>query len=144
MVLNPAPATALPDEVFDGLFLITPNETETEMLTGISVRDENSGINAAAFFKSKGVQNTIITMGSKGAFVSTKSFTGIVEANKVKVVDTTAAGDIFNGSLVVTLSEGKDWKDSVEFACIAAAISVTKMGAQESAPLRSVIDKFKI
>jgi len=141
LVLNPAPAAALPDEVYQGLFLITPNETETEMLSGIAVVDEKTALEAAAFFKLKGVQNTIITMGSKGAFVSTESFTGMIATQKVNVVDTTAAGDVFNGSLLVALSEDKSWKASVEFACRAAAISVTKMGAQASAPLRAEIDE---
>lgn len=140
LVLNPAPATPLPDEVYDGLFLITPNETETELLTGIKVVDEDTARQATEVFKEKGVQNTIITLGSKGAYVSTESFTGIIESKKVKAIDTTAAGDVFNGALIVALSEGKNWKEAVEFACKAAAISVTKMGAQTSAPTRNEID----
>lgn len=139
LILNPAPAAILPDEVYDGLFLITPNQTETELLTGIKVTDAISAAQAAEIFKLKGVQNTIITMGSKGAYVSSESFTGLLESPKVQAVDTTAAGDIFNGSLVVALSEDKNWKEAVEFACKAAAVSVTRMGAQISAPLRKEI-----
>ncbi|MBC7887869.1 MAG: ribokinase [Ferruginibacter sp.] len=139
-VLNPAPATKLPDHVYQGLFLITPNETETELITGIEVSDEPSAKLAAAVFKSLGVLNVIITMGSKGAYVDTEEFQGIIESIKVTAVDTTAAGDVFNGALVVALSEGKDWKTAVQFACKAAAISVTKMGAQTSAPARHEID----
>jgi ribokinase len=138
-ILNPAPAAPLPDNVYDGLYLITPNESETELLTGIIITDKSTAEKAAAFFKSKGVQNVIITMGSKGAYVDTHSFRGIIESIKVKAVDTTAAGDVFNGALVVALAENKSWKEAVEFACKAAAISVTKMGAQTSAPKRNEI-----
>ncbi|NDP26638.1 MAG: ribokinase [Flavobacterium sp.] len=140
LVLNPAPAASLPDEVYDGLFLITPNETETELLTGIKVVDEGTAKQACEIFKTKGVKNTIITLGSKGAYLFTESFTGIIESKKVKAIDTTAAGDVFNGALIVALSEDKKWKEAAEFACKAAAISVTKMGAQTSAPSRSEID----
>jgi ribokinase len=140
LILNPAPAAILPDEVYQGLFLITPNETETQFLTGIEVIDEDSAKQAAAIFKSKGVQNTMITLGSKGAYVSTDFFTGFVDAIQVKAVDTTAAGDVFNGALAIALSEGQDWKQAAEFACKAASISVTKMGAQTSAPTRKEIE----
>jgi ribokinase len=140
LVLNPAPAQALPDEVYDGLFLITPNETETHLLTGVEVVDESTAKQACEFFKAKGVQNTIITLGSKGAYVSSESYSGFIATVKVKAVDTTAAGDVFNGALMVALSEDKNWKEAVEFACKAAAISVTKMGAQNSAPVRNEID----
>ena len=141
-ILNPAPAAILPDALYDRLFLITPNENETEVLTGIEVTDELSAKKATAVFKNKGVQNVIITMGSKGAYVDTNEFQGFIESVKVKAVDTTAAGDVFNGALVVALAEGKSWKESVQFACRAAAVSVTKMGAQSSAPTRKeLIDK---
>ncbi len=139
-VLNPAPAAELPDVVYKGLFLITPNETESELLTGIEVTDEASAAKAADVFKAKGVQHVIITMGSKGAYVDTDSFKGIIGSVKVEAIDTTAAGDVFNGAVVVALAEGKDWKEAVEFACKAAAVSVTKMGAQSSAPFRKEID----
>lgn len=135
LILNPAPAAQLPDAVFDGLFLITPNETETELLTGIAVNDETDAQKASNVFKSKGVQNVIITLGSRGAYVDSSDYQGIVPTIKVKAVDTTAAGDVFNGALVVALSEGKPWQAAAQFACKAAAISVTKMGAQASAPL---------
>ncbi len=139
-ILNPAPAALLPDMVYDGLFLITPNETESELLTGIEVTNEETAKKAALVFKSKGVRNVIITMGSKGAYVDAESFQGMIESVKVKAIDTTAAGDVFNGAVVVALAEGKDWKEAVEFASRAAAISVTKMGAQTSAPARNEID----
>jgi len=140
LILNPAPAATLPETVYAGLFLITPNESETALLTGIEVSDEATATQAAAIFKSKGVQNVIITMGSQGAYVSTNEYQGMVESVKVKAVDTTAAGDVFNGALVVALAEGKTWQEAVLFACRAAAVSVTKMGAQQSAPYRKEIN----
>jgi ribokinase len=143
LVLNPAPAAALPEDVYNGLFLITPNETETALLTGIAVTDEASAKEASAVFKSKGVQNVIITLGSKGAYVEAGNFNGIVASPRVKAVDTTAAGDVFNGALIVALSEGQHWDPSVRFACKAAALSVTKMGAQTSAPTRTEIENFQ-
>ena len=144
-ILNPAPAASLPDTVYDGLFLITPNESETRILTGIQVTDERSAKKATAVFYTKGVQNVIITLGSKGAYVDTKEFQGIINTPKVTAVDTTAAGDVFNGALVVALAEDKSFKEAVQFACSAAAVSVTKMGAQSSAPTRNeLIDKKKL
>ncbi len=139
LVLNPAPAAPLPAAVYQGLFLITPNESETALLTGIEVTNEASAAKAAADFKNKGVQNVIITMGSKGAYVATSEVHAMVETVKVNAVDTTAAGDVFNGAVVVALAEGKGWKEAVAFACKAAAISVTKMGAQTSAPTREEV-----
>lgn len=138
-ILNPAPAQPLPDEIYEGLFLITPNETETELLTGIAVIDEKSAKIAAEAFKFKGVQNVIITLGSKGAYVNCSNFEGIIDSFKVTAVDTTAAGDVFNGALVVALAEEKGWNESVIFASKAASISVTRMGAQTSAPTRKEI-----
>jgi ribokinase len=133
-ILNPAPALPLSDVVYDGLFLITPNENETELLTGITVIDEQSARQAAAVFKSKGVQNVIITLGSKGAYVNTENFCGTIPSYQVKAVDTTAAGDVFNGAVTVALAEEKPWEQAVQFACKAASVAVTKMGAQASAP----------
>jgi ribokinase len=110
-------------------------------LTGIEVTNETTAQQAVEFIKAKGVLNVIITMGSKGAYVSADSYQGMVETVKVKAIDTTAAGDVFNGALVVALSENKPWKEAVEFACKAAAISVTQMGAKSSAPYRDQMDE---
>jgi ribokinase len=142
LILNPAPALDLPVSVYDRLFLITPNENEAERLTGIPVVDEASARLAAAEFKLKGVQNVIITLGSRGAFVDSLGYQGIVESYPVKAVDTTAAGDVFNGALAVALSENQAWKEAVQFACRAAAYSVTKMGAQTSAPTRAAMERW--
>lgn len=136
LVLNPAPAAHLPPSLYKNLFLITPNETEAEMLTGIKVHDTSTAQQAAEILRSKGVVNIIITLGSKGAYVSAGGFTGMVAAPKVMAIDTTSAGDVFNGALVVSLAEEKGWEEAVTFACQAAAISVTQMGAQASAPYR--------
>jgi ribokinase len=134
VILNPAPAEALPEEVFQDLYLITPNETEAEILTGISVSNEATAAKAALALQEKGVSQVVITMGSKGAFVATTTSTQLIPAPKVEPVDTTAAGDVFNGALAVALAKGQELIPAVEFACKAAAISVTRMGAQASAP----------
>lgn len=136
VVLNPAPATKLTDELLSKLFIITPNETEAETLTGIKVFDKDSALEAALFLKNKGAEIVIITLGSQGAFVLADDKYEIIKAPKVAAVDTTAAGDTFNGALVVALSEGKSIHDSVVFANKAAAISVTRFGAQSSVPFR--------
>lgn len=141
LVLNPAPAAIIPPAIYNCLYLITPNETEASLLTGIEVTDKETAREAAENLKAKGVLNIIITMGSKGAYVHAQGFEGFIESIKVKAIDTTAAGDVFNGALVVALSENKDWKEAVSFACRAAAISVTQMGAQASAPYRNQVDQ---
>ena len=136
VVLNPAPAAKLSDELLQKLYLITPNETEAELLTGIKVTDEQSVLKAATVLHSKGVQIVIITMGSAGAFLLENGVAGIIKAPKVEAVDTTAAGDTFNGALVVAMSEGKTVSESIVFANKAASISVTRIGAQSSVPFR--------
>lgn len=142
VVLNPAPARVLSEELLSSLYLITPNETEAELISGQKVTDVETAIKAAEIMRAKGVKNVIITMGSKGAFVYTDTVCELVPAYKVKAVDTTAAGDIFNGALIVALSEGRDWIEAVRFACKASAIAVTRVGAQSSAPYRNEVDVF--
>ncbi len=139
VVLNPAPAAVLTDELLQNLYIITPNETEAELLTGIKVTDEQSALKAALFLNGKGVDLVIITMGSAGAFLLSNGKSEIISAPKVEAVDTTAAGDTFNGALVVALSEGKTIQESIAFANKAAAISVTRIGAQSSVPFRKEI-----
>jgi len=142
LIINPAPAQELSDEILEGLFLITPNETESKILTGIAVEDDASMREAAKALISKGVQNVIITLGSKGAFFMNAEEQFLVPSFSVKAVDTTAAGDVFNGVLTVCLSKNKNWKESITFANRAAALSVTKMGAQGSAPNIEEINQF--
>ena len=133
-VLNPAPATQLPAELYKHLFLITPNETEAEILTGIKVEDTLSARKAADKLLGFGVQNVIITLGASGAYFENKERELSIKAPAVKAIDTTAAGDVFNGVLVVELTKGKNWEDAISVACKAASISVTRMGAQSSMP----------
>jgi ribokinase len=139
VVLNPAPAQKINDETLKNLYLITPNETEAEILTGIKVESDESINSAASELLKKGIQNVIITLGSKGAFFKNSDESFYISVPKVTAIDTTAAGDIFNGALVVALNDGKNWKNAIELACQAASISVTRMGAQASAPYRNEI-----
>lgn len=136
VIINPAPAQKLTDELLDGLFLITPNETEATLLTGIKVEDEATAAQAADIFLSKGVQNVIITLGKQGAYFKNADSTLKINAPVVKAMDTTAAGDTFSGALTVALTEKKDWANAIRFAVEAASISVTRMGAQASVPYR--------
>ena len=140
VILNPAPATELPDELFEYLYMITPNESETELLTGIKVTDQSSAAKAAQVLKTRGVENVIITMGSQGAFVFTDEVEQIVPAFEVQAVDTTAAGDCFNGALAVGLGRGMDMIESVRYANRAASIAVTRTGAQVSMPYREEVE----
>jgi len=139
VVLNPAPAQNLPDELLRCLYLITPNETEAELLTGVKVTDSDSAEKASRYLREKGVQNVIITMGRSGAFLSSDTISQIIRGTPVKAIDTTAAGDVFNGALTVAVAEGMGLAEATVFANKAAAISVTRMGAQASAPFRREI-----
>lgn len=137
VILNPAPACQLRGNLLKQLWLITPNEIEAETITGVKITDLSSIQRAAAILREGGVKNVIITLGEAGAYVLSKSYTGIVPGVKVTPVDTTAAGDVFNGALAVAVSEGKDLYEAVIFANKAASICVTRMGAQASVPYRS-------
>jgi len=141
VILNPAPAQPLSDGQLALLNVITPNETEAEILTGIKVETEHNAEEAARVLRDKGVGVVIITLGSRGAFVLSESFLGLVPAPKVKPVDTTAAGDTFNGALAVGLADGQAIKDAVVFANKAAAISVTRLGAQASTPTLNEMER---
>jgi len=140
VILNPAPACALPDDLFKHIAIITPNKKEAEMLSGISINGMADVYAAALAIRNKGVDTVIITLGSEGAFISNKDMEQLVPAGAVKAVDTTAAGDVFNGALAVALSEGRSLVDAVDFGCRAAAISVTRLGAQSAAPYRSELE----
>lgn len=144
VILNPAPANTLSPGAFPNLFLISPNETEAELLTGIKVTDEETAATAAAILRSKGVQHVVITLGSRGAFISTGSVKKIIPAPAVTAADTTAAGDCFNGALAVAIAEGVPLEGAVSFACKAASISVTRMGAQSSMPFRKEVEEIPL
>ncbi len=139
VILNPAPAAELPVELYKNISVITPNENEAELLTGVKVNDEESAIKAALCLQKKGVETVIITLGSRGALLFSSKAAKIIPSPKVKTIDTTAAGDTFNGALAVALSEGKEFGESVKFANKAAALTVTKMGAQSSIPYKDEI-----
>jgi ribokinase len=140
VILNPAPARPLPDSLLLRVSILTPNETEAERLTGIKTTNLETAAQAAEVLLKRGVQTVILTLGSQGAWLATKEIKQLVPAFKVKAVDTTAAGDIFNGALAVALVEGRSLVEAVRFANAAAALSVTKKGAQPSAPKRKDIE----
>jgi ribokinase len=139
VILNPAPARRLSDNLLMHTWLITPNETEAEIITGVKITDIPSAEKAAEIIMKRGAKNVIITLGEAGAYIKSENFTGLIPGIKVIPVDTTAAGDVFNGALAVALSEGKALNEAVVFANKAASISVTRMGAQASAPYRNEI-----
>jgi len=139
VVLNPAPACALPEEVFRYIDLFIPNETELATFSGLPVNNAEEAQKAAAAMQEKGVGKLIVTMGSKGALICDGGPADFVPAHKVKAVDTTAAGDTFCGALCVALSEGKSLRDATAFATAASALTVQKMGAQNSIPYRNEI-----
>lgn len=123
--------------------IITPNETEAEHLTGIAVNDDHGAQAAAQALHDKGISKVIITLGARGVWFSEKGKLGkIIAGFKVKAVDTIAAGDTFNGAYVTALLEGKNDTQAVRFAHAAAAIAVTRAGAQPSVPWRNEIDTF--
>ena len=142
VILNPAPARKLGDDLLKRVSILTPNESEAELLTGISVTDVDSAKKAARILLDKGTETVIITLGRNGALLATPEYSERISGFKVKAVDATAAGDVFNGALTVALAENRSPKDALVFANAAAALSVTKLGAQPSAPYRKEIEEF--
>ena len=136
VVLNPAPARSLPKELFRHLYMVTPNRIEAEMLTGIKIANDADVEKVAEEICAMGVKNVIITLGSKGCLIREEGVSYRIDAFKVAPVDTTAAGDTFNGALCVGLSEGMDLKQAAVMASKASSIAVTRMGAQSSIPYR--------
>lgn len=145
VILNPAPAPAetLSEALLKDLFLITPNRSEASRISGIEVTDMESAHRAAKAIHEMGPKNVIITLGSDGSLVYDGSMFMRVEALKVEAVDTTAAGDTYNGVLASVIAEGKSLIEAVREANIAGAISVTRMGAQPAAPTREEIAAMK-
>lgn len=142
VILNPAPARELNDALLSCVDIITPNETEAEVLTGIAVNDDKSAQRAADALHAKGIATVLITLGAKGVWLSEQSRGQLVAGFKVEATDTTAAGDTFNGALVTGLLEERSLESAIKFAHAAAAISVTRFGAQTSIPTRDEVAAF--
>lgn len=142
VVLNPAPAQPLSSELLALVDLITPNQTEAELLTGVKVSDEASAAQAAARFHQMGISDVMITLGSQGVYCSNARQQQLIPGFRVEAVDTTAAGDTFNGALLATELAGADFNAAVRFAHGAAALSVTKFGAQSSIPSKVEVNAF--
>ena len=142
VILNTAPVQPIEDELLSKIDLITPNEVEAEILTGVKVDSEEAADQAAQWFFARGVKNVRITLGGRGVYINTGDKKGIIPAYKVNAVDTTGAGDAFNGGLLAALSEGKDLWEAADFANALAALSVQKIGTTPSMPVRQEIDQF--
>ena len=142
VILNPAPARELSDELLACVDVITPNETEAEVLTGVTVTDNQSAQQAADILHGKGIKTVMITLGAKGVWLSQNGSGDIISGFRVEATDTTAAGDTFNGALVTGLLEDLALESAIKFAHAAAAISVTRFGAQTSIPTREEVDLF--
>lgn len=142
-ILNPAPATKLDEEIILNSDYIIPNETELELLSGMSITDEKSVINAADILLKKGVKGLIVTLGSKGCMYISKVERKAFPAYRVKAIDTTAAGDSFIGGFVNGLASGLNFEESIDRGTKVAAISVTRIGAQTSIPTLEEVLNFK-
>ena len=140
VILDPAPAPTYPLNFLNELYLITPNETEATKLTGIEVTDNKSAEVAAKKLMATGVKNVAITMGAKGVLLAQENTIKFIPSPKVKAIDTTAAGDCFNGALSVGIAIGLSLEEGIKRACHAASISVTRKGAQDSMPYIKEID----
>lgn len=142
VMLNPAPACPLSDSLLARITYLTPNETEATLLTGVEVTDLESARQAGEVLLAKGVQNACITLGKQGACVINAEGIMHVPGYKVKVVDTVAAGDTFNGALACALLEGKGLQDALQFANAAGALAVTREGAIPSIPTRQEVEEL--
>ena len=143
IVLNTAPAQKLPDSLLKKLDIVTPNEIEAGILTDMKVETEDDAQKAAQILLNKGVKSVVVTMGKNGVFVMTPDRKEFIPSMKVKAIDTTGAGDAFNGGFVTALSEGKDIFEAARFGNIVGALSVTKVGTAPAMPYRKDIDSFK-
>jgi len=140
VMLNPAPAALIPEEILHSVDVITPNQTEALTLTGIAVSDAVTAQQACDILHGTGILTVIITMGEQGAYLSSDNYKGLVPGfNAGAVVDTVAAGDTFCGGLAIAIAEGKTLQHAVKFANAAAALSVTKAGAHASIPVRAEV-----
>lgn len=141
-ILNPAPAMELDAEVFSLVDILTPNETELELLSGMETDTPKKVRAAGESLIRKGVSGLIVTLGSQGSLRIEKDFSKVYPAYKVKAIDTTAAGDSFNAALAVSISKGESMEKSIDFATKVGAMTVTKHGAQTSLPLLNEVEEF--
>ena len=142
VILNPAPAQLIPDQILKLVDIIIPNEIETETLTGLPTKTENEVLVAGRNLLSKGVETVILTLGDRGSLLLNEDGEKLIPAFDVSVVDTTAAGDSFCGVLAASLANGISINLSVEIANAAGALAVTKLGAEPSLPQRDAIDEL--
>lgn len=142
LILNPAPAQKLGQDLLKKVWMITPNETEASLLTGIEVTDADSATLAARKLLKMGIENIVVTLGANGSLFFNKKGSTHIIAPRVIALDTTAAGDVFNGTLATAITYGKSLEQAIEFASAAAAISVTRKGAQPSIPVLAEIEAF--
>lgn len=142
VIFDPAPAAALPDTIYADVDIVTPNETEASILTGVEVTDLESAQAAAKVLLAKGVKVAIITLGEKGVLIASAESSEHIPAYTVRAVDTTAAGDAFTGTLGACISKGMSLSEAVKYAMAAGALAVTKVGAQSSLPLLDEVKKF--
>ena len=142
-ILNPAPSSEIPDDYFQFFDFFTPNETEASFYLNKPVKNEDDCKVAGNFFLEKGVKNILITLGEKGCYFKNSNEEFLMPASKLNkpVVDTTGAGDAFNGALSVALTQNKTYKQSIEFANLVAGISVTREGAANSMPTKKEIEE---
>lgn len=141
-ILNPAPAMPVSDELLAQADIVTPNELEAEAITGIGIDGPEAAGRAAQYFFERGVGSVVITLGSRGAYAATPAGARMIDPFQVEAVDTTGAGDAFNGGLVVALSEGKELFEACRFASAVAALCVTKMGTAPAMPARADVEAF--
>lgn len=134
VILDPAPAALLPEGLLQHVTYLTPNETEAERLTGIAVRDESSARQVAARLLAAGARHVLVTLGAKGVLLADKDHAVLIPSERVEAVDTTAAGDAFNGGLAWALAGKTELEQAVRQACLVGALSATRLGAQPSLP----------
>ena len=142
IVLNTAPARKLPESLLKKLDIVTPNEIEAGILTDTKVETTEDAEKAAQILMNSGVKNVVVTMGKHGVFVMTPDRKEMIPSMPVKAIDTTGAGDAFNGGFVTALAEGKDIFEAARFGNAVGALSVTKIGTAPAMPHRSDIDRF--
>ena len=141
-VLNPAPYKELPAELWEKIDYITPNESEARELTGVEINNIDDARRAAEILLSRGVKNAIITLGVNGVFFKNAEFETHVDAIRMNAVDTTGAGDAFNGGFITALADGKSIEEALKFATCTSAISVTRKGAAASMPTKEEIEEL--